>query len=72
MLAGRVADRFFLGSQWLYHIDGPLGTVMVVTPNDGSAPADQGAPVGLEWAPSVVRVHRGAMAEAPDVALEVV
>ncbi|CAO3435005.1 ABC transporter ATP-binding protein [Azospirillum endophyticum] len=71
LLTGRVADRFFLGSQWLYHIDGPLGTLMVVTPNDGSIPAEPGAPVGLDWSPSVVRVHRGAMAEAPDVALEV-
>nr|WP_211113975.1 ABC transporter ATP-binding protein [Azospirillum picis] len=70
LLAGRVADRFFLGSQWLYHVDGPLGTVMVVTPNDGTPPVEAGAPVGLDWTASVVRVHRGALAEAPDPALE--
>ena len=68
VLAASVAhgDRSYLVT-----LDGPLGTIMVVTPNDGSTPAEQGAPVGLEWSPSVVRVHRGAMAEAPDVALEV-
>ncbi|MFD1624166.1 ABC transporter ATP-binding protein [Azospirillum griseum] len=69
-LPGRVAERYFLGSQWLYHIDGPLGTLMAVTPNDGSAPLDTGEPVGLDWTPSVVRVHRGRLAEAPDPTLE--
>ncbi|MBP2230115.1 putative spermidine/putrescine transport system ATP-binding protein [Azospirillum agricola] len=69
-LPGRVSERYFLGSQWLYHVDGPLGTLMAVTPNDGSAPLDLDAPVGVDWSPSVVRVHRGAMAEAPDPALE--
>ncbi|CAO3434828.1 ABC transporter ATP-binding protein [Azospirillum doebereinerae] len=69
-LPGRVSVRYFLGSQWLYHIDGPLGTLMAVTPNDGSAPLDVDMPVGVDWSPSVVRVHRGVMAEAPDPALE--
>jgi putative spermidine/putrescine transport system ATP-binding protein len=69
-LPGRVAERYFLGSQWLYHIDGPLGTLMAVTPNDGSAPLETGVPVGVDWNPSVVRVHRGRLAEAPDPTLE--
>ncbi len=67
-LAGRVADRYFLGSQWLYHIDGPLGTLMAVTPNDGAAPLETGAPVGVDWAPSVVRVQRGLRVGASDPA----
>jgi len=69
-LPGRVAERYFLGSQWLYHVEGPLGTLMAVTPNDGSPPLDVDAPVGVDWSSSVVRVHRGAMAEAPDPTLE--
>jgi len=64
-IAGRVTDRFFLGSQWLYHLDGPLGTVMAVTANDGDAPLEQGAPVGIDWPASVVRVHRGVLSAAP-------
>ncbi|MCW2239786.1 ABC transporter ATP-binding protein [Azospirillum canadense] len=66
-LQGRVTDRFFLGSQWLYHLDGPLGPLMAVATNDGEAPLDPGAPVGVDWPAAVVRVHRGAMPAAPEL-----
>jgi len=55
-LAGTVRERFFLGSQWLYQVDTPAGDLMVVCPNDGSAPAEEGAATGLDWAPQQVRV----------------
>ncbi|PWC42612.1 ABC transporter ATP-binding protein [Azospirillum sp. TSO22-1] len=63
---GQVSDRFFLGSQWLYHVDGPLGTLMAVSPNDGEPPLEPGAPVGVDWSPRVVRLLRGGLpASAP-------
>jgi putative spermidine/putrescine transport system ATP-binding protein len=55
-LTGTVATRYFLGSQWMYEVDTPLGALTVLTPNDGRAPHDDGDRVGVDWQPDVVRV----------------
>jgi putative spermidine/putrescine transport system ATP-binding protein len=55
-LAGRVSCRYFLGSQWLYRVDTALGNLAVVRANDGSAPLDEGTPVGLDWNDALLRV----------------
>ncbi|ARP92292.1 Fe3+/spermidine/putrescine ABC transporter ATP-binding protein [Bordetella genomosp. 9] len=55
-LPGTVAGRYFLGSQWMYEVDTPLGVLTVLTPNDGRAPHGDGDRMGLDWAPDVVRV----------------
>lgn len=59
-LDGTVRQRFFLGSQWLYQIGTAAGNLVVVCGNDGQAPAEEGAHVGLEWAAQMVRVLPGA------------
>jgi putative spermidine/putrescine transport system ATP-binding protein len=59
-LAGTVRERFFLGSQWLYQVDTACGELVVVCPNDGSAPAEEGAATGLDWAAQQVRLLPGA------------
>ena len=59
-LAGRVAERFFLGSQWLYKVATPIGDLMVVCANDGEDAAEEGASVGLDWSAPVVRLLPGA------------
>jgi len=63
-LAGRVASRFFLGSQWLFTVETPIGTMTVSTPNQGGEPAAEGAPVGLDWSPANLRVISGTAAAA--------
>lgn len=55
-LQGRIAVRYFLGSQWLYRLTTPLGEITVVRRNDGSAPLAQGTETGLDWAPELLRV----------------
>ena len=55
-LAGRVEERFFLGSQWLYRVLTPLGELEVSCPNDGSAPVEENADVHLAWANDVARL----------------
>ena len=55
-LDGRIASRFFLGSQWLFTIETEAGTMTVSTPNQGGDPPAEGAPVGLDWSPASVRV----------------
>ncbi|SAI66160.1 ABC transporter ATP-binding protein [Bordetella ansorpii] len=55
-LDGRVATRYFLGSQWQYDLDTPLGTLTMLTPNDGRAPHADGEVVGLDWAAGTLRV----------------
>ncbi len=55
-LAGRVEERFFLGSQWLYRVLTPLGELEVSCPNDGSAPVEEHADVHLAWANDVARL----------------
>ena len=55
-LKGTVAERFFLGSQWLYRIDTAAGELVVVCPNDGAAPAEESQTVGLDWSAHQVRL----------------
>ncbi|MEO8655689.1 MAG: ABC transporter ATP-binding protein, partial [Ramlibacter sp.] len=59
-LEGSVRERFFLGSQWLYRVATPLGELLVVCSNDGGAPVEEGAAVGLDWSDAMVRVLPGA------------
>jgi len=55
-VSGRIDERFFLGSQWLYRVSSPLGELEVSCANDGSAPLDEQAPVHLAWARDVARL----------------
>ncbi|EJM79655.1 ABC transporter ATP-binding protein [Pseudomonas sp. MM213] len=55
-LPGRIVSRFFLGSQWLYGVSTSLGELSVVRRNDGSAPLNEGTPVGLDWDTALLRV----------------
>jgi putative spermidine/putrescine transport system ATP-binding protein len=55
-LAGRVEERFFLGSQWLYRVSTPLGELEVSAANDGSMPITEQADVHLAWADDVARL----------------
>ena len=55
-LDGVVSARFFLGSQWLYHLDTPVGALVVASPNGDIVPlAEQGC-TGLAWAAASLRV----------------
>ena len=63
-LDGRVASRFFLGSQWLFTIETPIGTITASAPNQGSEPPGEGSSVGLDWTPANVRVIAGTAAAA--------
>ena len=56
LVAGHIEERFFLGSQWLYHVDSALGRLEVSCPNDGQAPLDEQSTVHLTWAPGGVRL----------------
>ncbi|MFJ2693433.1 ABC transporter ATP-binding protein [Pseudomonas sp. NPDC087336] len=55
-LQGRIASRFFLGSQWLYSVSTSLGELCVVRRNDGAAPLNEGTAVGLDWDAALLRV----------------
>ncbi len=55
-LQGKVLDRYFFGSQWLYRVQTALGEITVVRSNDGSAPLGCGAAVGLDWHAELLRV----------------
>ncbi len=52
----RVRERFFLGSQWLYRVDGTLGELEIAAANDGREPLPEGADAALDWADDVARV----------------
>ena len=55
-IPGRVEERFFLGSQWLYRVSSPLGELEVSCANDGSLPVAEQADVHLAWADDVARL----------------
>jgi putative spermidine/putrescine transport system ATP-binding protein len=63
-LRGRVTERFFLGSQWLYRVDCALGELEVACANDGRLPWPEQSDVGLEWSPDAARVLPAESAEA--------
>lgn len=50
-----IVDRFFLGSQWLYHLDSPLGPMEAVQVNDGSPAHAPGTAVALDWDEAILR-----------------
>ncbi|MCF5715943.1 TOBE domain-containing protein, partial [Pseudomonas tremae] len=55
-LSGRIVTRYFLGSQWLYRLQTDIGEITVVRRNDGQAPLEEGATVGMEWPTELLRV----------------
>ncbi|GGK04751.1 ABC transporter ATP-binding protein [Pseudomonas matsuisoli] len=55
LLDGEIRTRFFLGSQWLYRVETPLGELTVVRPNEGSLPLEDGTRVGLVWSTELLR-----------------
>ncbi len=61
---GRIASRFFLGSQWLFTVETMFGIVTVSAPNQGGEPPAEGASVGLDWSPANLRVIAGHAAAA--------
>ncbi len=63
-LDGCVVNRFFLGSQWLFTVETPLGTMTVSTPNQGGEPPAEGSTVGLDWSPANLRIIAGTAAAA--------
>ncbi|MET1116777.1 MAG: ABC transporter ATP-binding protein [Comamonas sp.] len=52
----RVKERFFLGNQWMYRLDSPVGELLVVTMNDGAEPVGVGQEVGIDWNDTSVRL----------------
>ena len=55
-LDGVVTERFFLGSQWLYHLSTSVGQLVVACPNSDIAPLEEQGRTGLTWSPRSVRV----------------
>ena len=52
----QVKEKFFFGSQWHYTLASPLGTLMVLQPNDGRQPINVGDNLGIGWGESCVRI----------------
>jgi putative spermidine/putrescine transport system ATP-binding protein len=55
IMDGRVANRFFLGSHWLFVVATPIGCVTVSAPNLGETPAGEDEVVALHWAAGSLR-----------------
>jgi putative spermidine/putrescine transport system ATP-binding protein len=55
-LDGRVRERFFLGSQWLYALQTALGELLVLSPNDGRPALDEDQTAGLDWPDHCMRL----------------
>ena len=53
---GQIANRVFLGQQWLYEVDSAAGRLLMVTQNDGDAEHAIGAPVQVTAAPAGIRM----------------
>ena len=62
-LKGVVRERVFQGNSWNYHVDTPLGEVLVQRQNDGRPQPVEGDPVFVSWdrADMVLRTREGAL-----------
>ncbi len=56
-LGGRIANRVFLGQQWMYEIESEAGPLILVAQNDGFAEHAVGAAVRVDAAPPGIRVE---------------
>jgi putative spermidine/putrescine transport system ATP-binding protein len=56
LINGRIAARFFLGSQWLYRVETKAGTLQVVSINTDTAPLQENQETGLTWSSSSLRI----------------
>lgn len=56
LLSGTVAERVFLGNQWLLRVETPLGDMLVIRRNTGLREADLGDTVHLAWNPEHLRI----------------
>lgn len=54
-LAGVIASRFFMGSQWMYNVRTSAGDLVALVPNDGRRAQDDGEKIGLDWAEGAAR-----------------
>jgi putative spermidine/putrescine transport system ATP-binding protein len=62
LVRGKVKTGVFLGNQWLFQIDSPLGEMLVVHQNSGHPEAQAGEEVGLRWDAGQVRMLKGTQA----------
>ena len=53
---GQVANRVFLGQQWLYEVESAAGRLLMVIQNDGGAEHAIGTPVQVTAAPAGIRL----------------
>ncbi len=53
---GTVTAQIFLGDQWVFQIETPLGLMDVVTQNTGGRQVEEGDKIGLNWSPDEVRI----------------
>jgi putative spermidine/putrescine transport system ATP-binding protein len=60
LVPGRVKTGVFLGNQWLFQVESPLGELLVIHQNSGHPEARVGDEVGLAWDAEQVRVLRAA------------
>lgn len=52
----QVKEKFFFGSQWHYTLASPVGTLIVLHPNDGRQPTNIGDKLGVAWGEACVRI----------------
>ncbi|WP_128290680.1 ABC transporter ATP-binding protein [Afifella aestuarii] len=56
VVSGPVIERIFLGDQWLFRIETPLGPLLVVRRNRGQREPEHGETVHLAWTPHHLRL----------------
>ncbi len=56
LVTGRVKTGVFLGNQWLFQVESPLGELLVIRQNAGHPEARTGDEVGLAWDTEQVRM----------------
>ncbi len=56
VIDGTIKARIFLGNQWVFQLDTPMGEFVVVSQNTGREEAEEGHKSGLDWSAQDMRI----------------
>ncbi len=63
-IRGRIHTRVFLGNHFMYHLDTPVGRLILTAENSGAPIKGEKEEIGLTWNPGEIRIVRGSRGDA--------
>ena len=58
-IRGRIRTRVFLGNHFMFHLDTPVGRLLLTMENSGGSVKGEDEEIGLTWNPGEIRIVQG-------------